>query len=419
MAVLAVASFVVVGYAIEIGADAGPTPGDMRAADVASDLRADWLTEIAEVVTVLGSGSVHDRRRDRRRGGAGDQAADERGRGARRRAGDLPSRGPAPQGAGRPPAARRRAGRDHWAGLSEWPRRLRGDLQLAGAGDRRSRAAGAHLRLGADRRRLRPHRRGRPQPHLPRRSLLQRVPVAGRSEPPPSRPASASRWSSRTCDTIRRRARSCDERGCEDRDGVPAVRRGGGDQRAGVRRADLRSGDRIVRARLGEGDRRAALVLHPRGPDRDRDRCGGRGRLLLGRHQPACSAVCNRPDLQCQGSRNPPFELGARRALGGDRVRRRPPGRGPRGGPGTRRERRPDRSLERRARGRRLVFSRGIEAALRRGRRGHAGAAGRRCRGRPASLPRPQGRAVADSDADGLDPARARARALEGAGVGE
>jgi undecaprenyl-diphosphatase len=55
MAVLAVALFVLVGYAIEVGGNPGPTPGDVTAADFSADLRADWLTDIAKVVTDLGS----------------------------------------------------------------------------------------------------------------------------------------------------------------------------------------------------------------------------------------------------------------------------------------------------------------------------------------------------------------------------
>lgn len=58
MAVLAVALFVLVGYAIEIGANAGPTAGDQRAIDVAADLNAAWLTDVAKVVTDLGSTAV-------------------------------------------------------------------------------------------------------------------------------------------------------------------------------------------------------------------------------------------------------------------------------------------------------------------------------------------------------------------------
>jgi undecaprenyl-diphosphatase len=55
LAVLAVALFVVVGYAIELGGNPGPTPGDVTAGDLSADLRSDWLTEVAKLVTVLGS----------------------------------------------------------------------------------------------------------------------------------------------------------------------------------------------------------------------------------------------------------------------------------------------------------------------------------------------------------------------------
>ena len=58
LAVLAVGSFVLIGYGLEVVDDPGPTAGDSTAADVVGDLRADWLTSIAEVVTVLGSTPV-------------------------------------------------------------------------------------------------------------------------------------------------------------------------------------------------------------------------------------------------------------------------------------------------------------------------------------------------------------------------
>ena len=56
LATLAVAVFVLVGYATTVSDDPGPTPGDREAFDVAAELRADWLTDIAEEVTALGSG---------------------------------------------------------------------------------------------------------------------------------------------------------------------------------------------------------------------------------------------------------------------------------------------------------------------------------------------------------------------------
>jgi undecaprenyl-diphosphatase len=55
MAVLAVASFVLVSYTVAIGGDPGATPGDTTAFDVAQSLRAEWLVEVAKVVTRLGS----------------------------------------------------------------------------------------------------------------------------------------------------------------------------------------------------------------------------------------------------------------------------------------------------------------------------------------------------------------------------
>lgn len=56
MAVLAVALFIVVGYAIEVSGTVGPTtPGDERGLDVAESLNMEWLTDVAKVVSVLGS----------------------------------------------------------------------------------------------------------------------------------------------------------------------------------------------------------------------------------------------------------------------------------------------------------------------------------------------------------------------------
>lgn len=58
MAVLAVALFVLVGYAIEVSANPGPTPGDSNAIEIAGELNAAWLTDVATVVTDLGSTPV-------------------------------------------------------------------------------------------------------------------------------------------------------------------------------------------------------------------------------------------------------------------------------------------------------------------------------------------------------------------------
>jgi membrane protein DedA with SNARE-associated domain/membrane-associated phospholipid phosphatase len=55
MAVLAVALFVVVGYAIALSGDPAATSADTSAIDVVDSLRATWLTDVAKGVTVLGS----------------------------------------------------------------------------------------------------------------------------------------------------------------------------------------------------------------------------------------------------------------------------------------------------------------------------------------------------------------------------
>jgi membrane-associated phospholipid phosphatase len=58
MAILAVALFVLVAYGVVVGQDAGPTPGDTTAVEVAESLRSGWLTDVAETVTHLGAGAL-------------------------------------------------------------------------------------------------------------------------------------------------------------------------------------------------------------------------------------------------------------------------------------------------------------------------------------------------------------------------
>jgi membrane protein DedA with SNARE-associated domain/membrane-associated phospholipid phosphatase len=56
VAILSVALFVLIGYMSIVSGDPGPTPGDEAAFDVVADLRADWVTDAAKIVTALGSG---------------------------------------------------------------------------------------------------------------------------------------------------------------------------------------------------------------------------------------------------------------------------------------------------------------------------------------------------------------------------
>jgi membrane protein DedA with SNARE-associated domain/membrane-associated phospholipid phosphatase len=58
VAVLAVALFVFVAFAAVVADDPGPTPGDRAAFDVAAELRSNWLTDVAEAVSTLGSTPV-------------------------------------------------------------------------------------------------------------------------------------------------------------------------------------------------------------------------------------------------------------------------------------------------------------------------------------------------------------------------
>ncbi|MGN6664221.1 MAG: bifunctional DedA family/phosphatase PAP2 family protein [Solirubrobacterales bacterium] len=56
MATLAVALFVLIAYAVVVGAEPGPTPGDETAAEIARQLQTHFLTGVAKVVTFFGSG---------------------------------------------------------------------------------------------------------------------------------------------------------------------------------------------------------------------------------------------------------------------------------------------------------------------------------------------------------------------------
>ena len=58
MAIFAVAAFVLVAYAVIVGGDPGPTPGDMTAMEIAEKLRTGWLVDVAKVVTALGASAI-------------------------------------------------------------------------------------------------------------------------------------------------------------------------------------------------------------------------------------------------------------------------------------------------------------------------------------------------------------------------
>jgi undecaprenyl-diphosphatase len=55
MATLSVALFVLIAYAVLVGREPGPTPGDLTAFDVAESLRSGWLVDVSKVFTELGS----------------------------------------------------------------------------------------------------------------------------------------------------------------------------------------------------------------------------------------------------------------------------------------------------------------------------------------------------------------------------
>jgi len=56
LAALAVALFVLIAYAVVLGREPGPTPGDVTAADLAESLQVAWLTTVSKVFSFLGSG---------------------------------------------------------------------------------------------------------------------------------------------------------------------------------------------------------------------------------------------------------------------------------------------------------------------------------------------------------------------------
>jgi undecaprenyl-diphosphatase len=58
LATLAVALFVLIAYAVAVGREPGPTPGDQTAIEIVESLRTGWLTHLAKVLTALGSTAV-------------------------------------------------------------------------------------------------------------------------------------------------------------------------------------------------------------------------------------------------------------------------------------------------------------------------------------------------------------------------
>ncbi len=58
MAALAVALFVLIAYAVVVGREPGPTPGDITAIEVVENLRTAWLSDLAKLITALGSGAL-------------------------------------------------------------------------------------------------------------------------------------------------------------------------------------------------------------------------------------------------------------------------------------------------------------------------------------------------------------------------
>ena len=55
LAALSVALFVLIGFAMIVTDDPGPTPGDSQAIDIVEKIQAGWLTDVSKAVTQLGS----------------------------------------------------------------------------------------------------------------------------------------------------------------------------------------------------------------------------------------------------------------------------------------------------------------------------------------------------------------------------
>ena len=58
LAILAVSLYVLIAYTVIVSGDPSPTPGDQTAQDVVRNIQATWLTDLAKVVTQLGSAAV-------------------------------------------------------------------------------------------------------------------------------------------------------------------------------------------------------------------------------------------------------------------------------------------------------------------------------------------------------------------------
>ena len=58
LAALAVGLFVVISYWSIVSGDPGPTAGDTAAFDFFNNIRTEWLNDIADTVTDLGSGYI-------------------------------------------------------------------------------------------------------------------------------------------------------------------------------------------------------------------------------------------------------------------------------------------------------------------------------------------------------------------------
>ena len=190
LAVLSVGLFVLIAYWSVVVGDPGPTPGDQTAYDMAHDLQADWLTDVAKVLTTLGSGWVT----------IPIAVLAAIALAAWRRwmefwalvIGMTLTVALVPEIKGwtdrpRPPDPARLC---RWLGLSQRARRPRDRLHLARGHPRVEGGPGDHAPEPGDRGRHRAHRADRPDARLPAGPLAERcVELRGRSGSPASRPS--------------------------------------------------------------------------------------------------------------------------------------------------------------------------------------------------------------------------------------
>ena len=174
MAVLSVGLFVLIAYWSTVAGDPAPTGADSTALDLADDIRAGWLDDLAEGVTFFGS--LLGGRPAGAGGGRGARgaAALHRARRAGGRNGHDHRVHERDQGLDGPATAPGRPGRGGRLGVPQQARRLRDGLHLAGRDRRLSHEAGDRGAQPADRGGAGGHGRDRPHARVSARALAER-----------------------------------------------------------------------------------------------------------------------------------------------------------------------------------------------------------------------------------------------------